>query len=303
VLLLSLAVTAVAVLVALTTRCTGDERSVAPNQTTKKEQAKPIVIWFYTIHRDKPIALETALSSGLISHVMMKFTHRKDRNWKKSENAHLALALIRKYKAKLIWARSVWPYYNIADSSSEDLFDPDYYFQEIQALRAEARGQKADFVALDTEPYGYTPMKKYLRGYDKLTGRQREQLSRVIEQVTKAAGKVDFVLPAGSLASTHPYNILAGLGRYRIAENTYYNNEKNIKAIKYPYEIFGAYLNTVRENPDYPKSPFFTVRDVFEKSHLWSAKKGLFLYPKENKALEVARELAAYAKTLPQKFD
>ena len=69
--------------------------------------------------------------------------------------------------------------------------------------------------------------------------------------------------------------------------------------MKFPYEIFGVYLNTIRKNEKNLKKPFYLVPAVFEKSHRWSSKKGVFLYPREKKALAVAKALKAYSDSLP----
>ncbi len=52
--------------------------------------------------------------------------------------------------------------------------------------------------------------------------------------------------------------------------------------------------------PEKPNAPYFLVSDVFEKSWLWSDKKGVFLYTDRKKALAVAKELLAYANKLPK---
>ena len=45
--------------------------------------------------------------------------------------------------------------------------------------------------------------------------------------------------------------------------------------------------------------PLYTVPEIFEKSQLWSAKKGLYLYSKEGESMAVAHELVKYSKSLP----
>ncbi|HUU41245.1 MAG TPA: hypothetical protein VMW42_09900, partial [Desulfatiglandales bacterium] len=78
----------------------------------------------------------------------------------------------------------------------------------------------------------------------------------------------------------------------------FYANYKRIKHIKVPYEIFGAYVNTTRENKNYPKLPYFTIAEIFDNSQLWSDKKGLFIYPLENKAELIAKDLVKYSRKL-----
>jgi len=263
--------------------------------------ARPMIIWHYHSIRDKPETLELALSSGLITHVMLGGTlHRKDRDFRRQTNALAALKVAKAFGVKIIWARPLWPLYAIQDSSAEDIFDRDYYVREIRMVRAEARQVGADYTALDSEAYGYSPTKKYLRGRNKLTAGQLARLKQVIAEVVQAVGKVDFALPAGVVQRPRqPSRYIAQIGRYRVSETTYYDNEKLMAKIDYPYEIFGAYLDIQKKNEKFPTLPFYLVPEIFEKSERWSRCKGLFLYSREHHAHAVAQQLVAYARTLP----
>jgi len=274
------------------------------NLKTAQAREKPMIIWFHSAYGNSLESLKTALSSGMISHVIVLYMHRKDRDWKANQKVRKAVEMVKNSDAKLIWCRDLWPYYAINDTKYEDLFNPLYYIQEIRHLRAEAKEMGADFVGLDTEPYGNSPMKLYLKGKDRirLNYGKRQQIKLAIEKVVQEAGKIDFILPAGSGSTDHPHNIIANLGKIRIAESTYHANEEYIKKLQYPYEIFGVYLNTVKRNEQNPKAPFVLVREIFdERPYLWSNKKGLFLYTDRNRCLAVAKDLVAYAKTLPYK--
>jgi hypothetical protein len=303
--LLILAITASALMI-----CTGSCKANMPkdpnmsSQTTSQvgPNRKPIIIWHYNSMRDELRTVQLVLSSGLITHVSIGGTlHRKDKDYKKNSRALEAIKIVKSFGAKVIWVRPLWPLYSVEESSPEDLFDPNYYIREITILRDEKKAVGADFVALDQEAYGYTPLKKYLRGRNTLTESQRKRLENVIEQVIKTTGKVDFILPAGIVFPLEPANILSRLGVNRISETTYYDNAALRARIQYPYEIFGVYLNTVKENKDIPNLPLYLVSEIFDKSQLWSNKKGLFLYPREHNALAVAKELVAYSKKLPVK--
>lgn len=263
---------------------------------------KPTIIWFHSGAGYSLESLKTAISSGLITHVMLTYMHRADADWKTNADVRKAIEMVKKSDVKLIWGRNLWPYYANKNIKLTDIFDPNYYAREIYHLRAEGKEMGADFVAFDTEPYADSPMKLYLKGEKRirLTAMELQRLELVIKEVARTTGKVDFVFPAGSLDWQHPYNILAGLGQSRIAENTYYANEKTIKAIKYPYEIFGAYVNTIRKRPENPDSPYFLVSDILDNSQLWSKRKGLFLYTDKEKVRAVAKELVAYANSLPR---
>jgi hypothetical protein len=134
------------------------------------------------------------------------------------------IEMVKKSDAKLIWCRDLWPYYANEKIKLADFFDPNYYIREVNYLRSEGKQMEADFVALDIEPYGYSPMKRYMKSKDYLTFQQRSLLHQVIQDAIKRVGKVDFVLPAGVMDLRHPYNILSGLGENRITESTYYFN-------------------------------------------------------------------------------
>jgi hypothetical protein len=279
-----------------------DPNASSQSGTRADPNRKPIIIWHYHSIRDPIESLNLALSSGLITHVSIGGTlHRKDLDYKKNAKALEAIKIAKSFGAEVIWVRPLWPLYSVEESSPEDLFDPDYYIREITILRDEKKAVGADFVALDQEAYGNTPLKKYLRGRNPLTESQRKRLENVIEQVIKTTGKVDFVLPAGIVFPLEPANILSRLGMNRISETTYYDNAALRARIQYPYEIFGVYLNTVKENKDIPNLPLYLVSEIFENPQLWSDKKGLFLFPKEYNALAVAKELVAYSKKLPVK--
>ncbi|GAJ03273.1 unnamed protein product, partial [marine sediment metagenome] len=228
-----------------------------------------------------------ALSTGLITHVSIGAGHRKNRDYKKNVNILEAIKIVKNAGVKLIWIRWLWPGYDIAEDQAEDLFNPNYYIQEIQAIRAEAKEIGADFVCLDSEPYAQSPLKKYMKGKTRvnLDAEQLERLKKTIEQVIKRVGKIEFILPAGSFSIKHPHNIIAEIGRNRISEHTFYDNKKWLANIKYPYEISGAYLNSNKENPRRFDLPYFLPSEIFERSELWSHKKGVFLYPREGNSM------------------
>ncbi len=303
VLSVSIAITGIFLLI-LTNFCgsnTEDKVTVSNIHDTNAPQPKdkPIIIWFHNGVTDPIEALNTALSSGMITHVMIKYMHRADADWKKKESVVQAIEIVKKSPAKLIWSRNLWPYRNQKDIQLKDFFDPNYYIREIQSVRSEAKQMGADFIALDLEAYADSIMKHYLIGRNRLSSKQRDELRIVVEKVVQTVGQVDFVYPGGFVRSKHPWNILGRLGENRIAESTYYSDEERLKNVKFEYEIFGAYLNIVHENKKHPNLPFHLVPEIFEKSYRWSDKKGLFLYPKEGSALIVAKELLAYAKSLP----
>ncbi len=261
----------------------------------------PIIIWFYSGEHGSTESLKVALRSGLITHVMVLYRNRKDGTWYSKKTVHEAIRIVKNSDAKLIWSRSLWPYYNIKGSGKGNLVDPAYFIREINTIRNEAKQMGADFVALDIEANANSPLKSYLGGNDRIRLKQ-EQLSRIERAVDAAiarVGRVDFVLPAASTAKDHPWNILVKLGKLRISEHTYYDNEKMIKNLRYPYDIFGAFLNPVKANEREPRKPYFLPSEIFRKSDYWSNKKGLFLYTSKPKSLRVAQMLVEYAQELP----
>jgi hypothetical protein len=273
-------------------------------EATRPPVEQPAVIWFHSVSSNSLESLKQALSSQLINHVLMLYMHRNDADWRTSEKALAAIDMVKKSKAKLIWCRDLWPYYKIEGVQAEDLFDPNYYVTEVEQLRAEAEEIGADLVALDTEPYGDSPQKKYLKNKQAYTAGNFRTLTSTIETALKRLEKVDYILPAGSTARTHPYNLLSQLGVNRISETTYYNRSDRVARIKYPFEIYGAYVRPYRRNAEHALLPFYLVMDVFEQSQIWSHKKGVMLYTDGKHCERTALALAQYGQyVLSQRSD
>jgi hypothetical protein len=231
---------------------------------------------------------------------MISYMHRADASWEKSDKVLQAIKMVKDSEAKLIWCRDLWPYYKNEGIKLSEFFDPDYYTKEILAIRSEAKKIGADFVCLDNEAYGNSIMKYYLKNSKKLTREELDKLRTAIEKTVATVGKVDFTMHAG-WSSRPCFALLAQLGNNRICEETYWFDEKRYKTIRYPYEIFGVYVNTVRENKQNPNQPYFLISDIFERSKLWADKKGLFLYSDGKNSLKVAKALCDYSKTLTQR--
>jgi len=265
-------------------------------EATRPPVEQPAVIWFHSVSSNSLESLKQALSSQLINHVLMLYMHRNDADWRTNEKALAAIDMVKQSKAKLIWCRDLWPYYKLKGAQAEDLFDPNYYVAEVKQLRAEAVEIGADLVALDTEPYGDSPQKKYLKNKQAYTAANFRSLTETIESALTRLEKVDYVLPAGSTARMHPYNLLSQLGVNRISETTYYNRSDRVARIKYPFEIYGAYVRPYRHNPEHSLLPFYLVTDVFEQSQIWSHKKGVMLYTDGKHCEKTALALAQYAR-------
>lgn len=265
----------------------------------KPRKKTPIIIWFHNAGADSIEALKVALLSGIPNHVMIYYRYRGEvTRWQENPRQILqAIQLVKASSAKLIWSRCLWPYWDQSNIKPEDFFDPNYYINEIKILRAEAKRIGADFVALDIEAYGDSIMKAPIGRGDWLWGDQLDIMQSMVDAVIQAVGQVDFIYPGGNARRPNaPWNFLAVLGENRISEDTYYDNPERLALVTYPYEIFGAYVNIVKERAGYPDKPHFLVPEIFDRAELWSDKKGLFLYSKEGLALEVAKELLAYSK-------
>ncbi|MFA5238678.1 MAG: hypothetical protein WC476_03075 [Phycisphaerae bacterium] len=277
-----------------------------PDVSSGKVKTEPIVIWHFRPNDDSLESLELALSTGLINHVSIGAFHRKDAGvWRKkgkNPDYRKSIEIARKYNVKVIWKRPLWPFWVNEGISYNTFFDVEYYVNELKILREEAKELGADFVAIDVEGYGDSPLEPYLKEPSKwLNKHELERLRETIRKVVEKAGKADFVWPVGWFNFDHTYVALAGLGENRVSECTYYDNASRLRKLKQNYEIFGAYLNTTKENKGNPKLPYFLPSEIFERSELWSHEKGVFLYPKESNSLAVAKALADYAKTLPHK--
>lgn len=263
---------------------------------TMIEESKPVVIWYHNVVRDNAEGLETALSSGLVTHVMVYYMHRAEVSWRASPFALESIGIVKESPAKLIWSRNLWPYRNQENIEPADFFNPDYYINEIQTIRTEAQRMGADEVALDAEAYAESIMIKHTEG--KLKPWYQDKLRLAMEQAVAAVGQIDYIYPGGHHRSDQPYNILHRLGENRIAERTYYSDQKRYDEMKFDFEILGAYLNdTVEVTKDgdiRPDLHYYLASEIFGKyRYRWAGRKGLFIYPKEGSALVVAKELVA----------
>lgn len=269
--------------------------------------SRPLVIWNFHIDRDSRQSLQDALDSDLLSHVSIYISNR----WTgvlldKTENLRKlrwAIETCREHGVQSILVRNLWPTRPVGELDESILFDPNYYIGEIRRLREEQEKWQADCAGLDIESYGgeRAPVGKYLQwgpNY-KPSDQEQERMDRVVSAVIEAVGQVDFLYPAGSLRPYHFYNRIARLGRVRIAESTYYDNQDYAK-VQYPYEVFGVYVDLRPENPRSPRKPFYTVGEVFGKAHRWSSRQGVFFYPREGRAEPVAEALKEYRLRLPR---
>lgn len=278
-----------------------DESKNGKEDVADKLADRPIVIWHFSGENKSSRSLDDVLASGLVTHVMISYRSSQDGLWYSQKAVREAIKKVKESDAKLIWSRSVWEWYIIDRAKYEDLYDPNHYIAVIKKVKAEANEMGADFTSLDVEPYGNSPMKIFFKGKDRIRLDQSkvEILINVVEEAVKSAGKVDFVLPAGSLDKNNPYNYLSLLGKNRISEHTYYDYSSPVSNIKYEYEIAGMYVRLSKENIERPKIQFYIVPEVFERSDLWSDRKGVLIYTRSSESLIIARQLKEYSETLP----
>lgn len=276
------------------------ELGQAPNKTnsTVTVPAQPVIIWYHTVDKD-PEILRLALSGGVFTHVMLSTMHRYDRDLKYHFD-HTCLRELRtichEADVKVIWQRWAWPGYGLKNFRWNDIFDPNYYIEEIRNIRKEAQQIGAHFTCLDFEPYAKSLVRP-LRGRS-MTEKEYSQLIQAVEIAVKQAGQIDYVMPAAFPYPRHTsftrdmYRPVQKLGKFSIAEHTYYNNPSRLHCKDNIFDVFGAYCDV---NPDYSvPSPRFTPREILKRQDLWANKKGLFIYPGSRKnrselAIEFAR--------------
>ncbi len=299
------------VLLMLTKFCVSNTNSNIPVQEIDDSNApqpkeKPIIIWFHNVPMTKTVILEKAVSNGIISHVLLLYQHRLDAPFTGAmlDRTMQAAAVCKKYDTKIIWARTLWPTHNVESFRYSDFFDPNYYARAIKEIRLEARTIGADFTGIDIEPYGSFPFKKQLLrgGVGGVgAGKEYEPLVSAVKEAVSMSGQVDFVFPTYTASPRYIYNVVVELGKWKIAEYTYYDEPKKRNDRRRPFDIFGAYISTTKRNPKNPKRPFFTAKEILERQELWAHKRGLMLYPKEDRIERVAEMLSAISSIHPKR--
>lgn len=276
---------------AVTLACRPPEKTerVAFRMDAVRVASKP-VIWPFVGSRDTAESVCVALRSGLITHVAIFAGNRGTSDTLTKPETQLAIDIAKRHGAALILVRYLWR--TQPPSPVQLLYEPMWYRSEIQTLRAEAFSIGARYIGMDVEAYGPTPITEHmrLRQFDKAS---YDRVVQAVKAATDYAGPVDFVLPTGSARANHPYIALAGLGRNRISEETYYDRTdySDWAWIRAPFDVPGFYMDTSKENPVYPHLQYYLPAEVFsDKQHLWR-NTGVFLWPREHRASEVAREL------------
>lgn len=264
------------------------------------------VIWFHDCASSSLESLQIAANCPAITHVMLLDMHPNDSDWRRNPKTRNAIRVVKSSPARLIWCRDLTPYYRFGNFNIEDMYRSDFYIRAIRNIRHEAEEIGADGTALDTEPYGHSPFKTLAKSRQLPSASVVRQIADAVKEAVRQEGQVDFVLPAGSLSGGHPYHALAGLGRKRIAENTYSGRVERFASIPYDYEITGLYLHLVDREKDRHSRQYTPVREVFLRPGLWAGKEGIFLLPKRPEDAQVASELAKcydrWGPIMPAKF-
>jgi len=276
------------------------------NDLSSQVPNRPMIIWWARLE-DSPEILRLAISSGIFSHVMLRSFHEYDRPPKaifSHPNLKKVLKLCRERGVKVIWCRFLYPGYKFRGITTfEDICNPVYYIDRIRQLRKEAGLMGVDLVCLNAEPYGKSPLKP-LKGRTeyKLTPVQYEALSNAIQTAIRIAGKADFVMPERSSYPRHLYTATCALGKLIISEGTFRDVAWKLKDKRRPADIFGAYVNVMKHDPNYidGPGPFFLPMEILTRQELWAHKKGLFIFPGiRGKQILVARQFAQIREIYP----
>lgn len=254
-------------------------------------------IWAYTGSRDLTESVIIAIRSGRVNRVAIFAGNRVTSNTLKWEETKDTIEVIKKHGVPLILCRFIWqtqPHDHF--TSLDRLTEWDFYANEITLLQSEAKELGADYTMLDLEAYGPTPINEHMKaGQESHTEELFQSIHVAVNRAIRMNGQVDFVLPCGSLTRKHhAYEAMAGLGKQRIAEGTYQDrpeiNRKLLLGTPYSFDITGMYVGA--DKGDNADMPLFTAGEVFgDSAYLWKLKDGLFIWPKETHATEVALTL------------
>jgi hypothetical protein len=263
-----------------------------------KMPSKPTIIWMHNCPVHDSNTLDLAISSGVITHVWMLYLHPADAPLAKLDKARRDIAICRKRGVKVIWARTLWPNYEVKYFEKRFMSDPNYYRKFIDTMRTEASILGADFTAVDTEPYASFPFLE-VRGKP-LSKEEFAAIKNAVEQAIKEKGQLDFLAPSCGYFPFHIYDAVKELGKLKVAEHTYYNIPNKINNPNFPYDIFGAYVNVTAYNKDHPSAPFFTAQEILSRQDLWATKKGLFISANHNNIKKVAEILSEIKQVTPE---
>ena len=253
---------------------------LAKDKDAPQPSPEPVpVIWPYRCRHDTLESVQTAWDSGLITAVAIFGGNRITSSTLYTTSTKQTCRWCREHGVPMILIRGLFPVRRNTNTTTGALVDPEFYKQEVLILQREASNLGAAWCGFDTEPYGDTPIRNYIKG-GSYYSRTQEALIAAIEDAVGDVGPIDYVLPAGANNPEHPYRALAGLGGEVITEHSYY---RDAPSVTYPWDIPGMFVDVVDDGNRY------TVAEVFgSHAHLW-ADTGVFLW--QENALAVARAL------------
>ena len=257
------------------------------------------VAWGYSGARDEDRSLEVALSSKRISRVIFFVGNRYTSDtlgYKSTARAWDVAVSYRRHGVLPVILRGLWRTQpHGAETDVDILTDPSFYMREIKALRAEARSLGGSLCGFDTEGHGPTPIGDLFR--EKKHSRPLFlQIEAAVLAAVAEVGPVDYVFPAGSFRRDHPYAALANIGKLRIADGTYWDRDPQPE-IPYTYHLRGMYANTSKTHERHATLEYYLPSEIFGvHRELWHANGGgLFIWPRENRALPIARYLKTWS--------
>jgi hypothetical protein len=235
-----------------------------------------------------PRAVDVALRSGRITHVAIFAGYRGNPHSDTIDapDVREAIDIAKEHAASIILFRLL---FDPSGAPISNLTDSDYMADQIRSLRAEADRLGILYVGLETEAYG-KPLAGYMRG-SSFSGPDFDACVQAVRRATDQVGRVDYVTPAGSYEKHHPYLALVELANHsgRISQTTYWDRPKVIEDIEYRYDVAGMFLSVAKRNEVVPSKPYFTARDVFERTEVHGSA-GVFIWTEGND-LEVARAM------------
>lgn len=251
-------------------------KSTQEKTVTPDEPRRYFTIWLHGVWR-RHSSLIPIVNAPLISHVMGVGLSADDHpNYMQDKRYRAMRRLCHQGQKKFIWGRWLYPGYKVERFNPEVVYDYRFYVRHIRSIRREQELMKADMVALDTEAYAYSPLKEWVN--KPLSPEDYARLEGAIEKAVQEAGQVDIVFPGPKAGERYAYNALARLGKRIMGEHTYYDRKIPPREERY-YDLFGAAVAHNKENPDYPRLPLFTPKEILSRRELWEACDGLCFYP------------------------
>ena len=221
--------------------------------------------------------LENRKNNG-INCVLLKTWHRLDDQLTKKPDPceHESVSLCNMLKVPIIWCRWLWPGYGVF--VRENIYDSNWYKEELLALEEEQNRTKSKWSAFDVEVYGsniLTEEKMYV--HTDIGEAECIKIGAAVEKASKDVGTCDYTWPAAykSFQFVEPFNKF--LGKRTIGQQMYNLPWKRLTTM--PSDIFMAITGKVEP----VNSPKFDTLELLTKYRgLWEKCQGVVLYPDGN---------------------